>query len=667
MKNNPFDVTKAVDYTDDEIFKYWVDMDGQNFMTVMQPGSLVPMMIVGSKGSGKTHIMKYYSYELQKIRCKASDGSVPELMAKERFIGVYIRCSGFNAEKFRGKGVSEDVWSVLYAYFWELWVGERIVNMLIDMIKEGILVDFDEEVFVKGVYSLFVRPVDRDCSLAGLKEYLNALQNDVEYEVQGFLFKGNEMPMVDMKLSMSRLTYGIPTLLKETVPFFKDKYIMYLIDELENFSESQQQLVQTLLREKPMSCSFRVGVRPHGIRTLKTLGGVEENRNGSEFEQVVLDDVLRNYSKYKEYVLAICENRLRHSELDLSEEFKIADLVEQQTSRELVDKVYTKKERQSRAYMLRFEKNLSTLNVLTKRDVAKIVSNLTYEDDRIIERANVVLFYRILKKKRLPNLVADSKAIADSAKKYGKDRDKTTLHAAFLDKFNQDIMDMLIREGREYIAYNGMDRLIELSCGTPRTILNLLKFSFNNQYFNTGETPFENGRKLLVDSQIVGIEKTAEWFFEEHRIPTMNSFNMVDAVYRLGNFLQSLRFSDVPPECSINIFSVIEDSMSDMARENLNYLKKYSYIVESEDRRKKNSDNKTKVYSLNSILLTKWELSLAKRGLVAISEEDAEYIFNPEKKDEYERHFNKELKKYNFPFVQEINPQPSLFDLFDDL
>lgn len=139
--------------------------------------------------------------------------------------------------------------------------------------------------------------------------------------------------------------------------------------------------------------------------------------------------------------------------------------------------------------MLRFEKNLSTLNVLTKRDVAKIVSNLTYEDDRIIERANVVLFYRILKKNRLPNLVADSKAIADSAKRYGKDRDKTTLHAAFLDKYNQDIMDMLIREGREYIAYNGMDRLIELSCGTPRTILNLLKFSFNNQYFNTGETP----------------------------------------------------------------------------------------------------------------------------------------------------------------------------------
>ena len=69
MKSNPFDVTKAVDYTDEEIYRYWVDMDGQASAMVMKPDSLMPMIIVGSKGSGKTHIMKFFSYELQKIRC----------------------------------------------------------------------------------------------------------------------------------------------------------------------------------------------------------------------------------------------------------------------------------------------------------------------------------------------------------------------------------------------------------------------------------------------------------------------------------------------------------------------------------------------------------------------------------------------------------------------
>ena len=103
MKSNPFDITKAVDYTDNEIYQYWVDIDGQNFMSLMKPNSLMPMIIVGSKGSGKTHIMKFYSYELQKIRCKAINKSIAEGLVKEKFIGVYIRCSGFNASKFSGK------------------------------------------------------------------------------------------------------------------------------------------------------------------------------------------------------------------------------------------------------------------------------------------------------------------------------------------------------------------------------------------------------------------------------------------------------------------------------------------------------------------------------------------------------------------------------------
>ena len=60
MINNPFDITKAVDYTDDEIYRYWVDIKEHGFYNLIKPETLMPMIIVGSKGSGKTHIMKYY-------------------------------------------------------------------------------------------------------------------------------------------------------------------------------------------------------------------------------------------------------------------------------------------------------------------------------------------------------------------------------------------------------------------------------------------------------------------------------------------------------------------------------------------------------------------------------------------------------------------------------
>lgn len=102
MISNPFDITKAVDYTDAEIYKYWVDLGNENhgFERLIKPDTLIPMIIVGSKGSGKTHVMKYFSYELQKIRCLAQSTSMQEGLAREKFIGIYIRCSGFNSGKF---------------------------------------------------------------------------------------------------------------------------------------------------------------------------------------------------------------------------------------------------------------------------------------------------------------------------------------------------------------------------------------------------------------------------------------------------------------------------------------------------------------------------------------------------------------------------------------
>jgi hypothetical protein len=664
MKSNPFDITKAVDYTDDQIYQYWVDMDGQNFMPVMKPESLMPVIIVGSKGSGKTHIMKFYSYELQKIRCRATNKSLAEGLTKEKFIGVYIRCSGFNASKFSGRGVADELWQDIYSYFWELWIGERIINIIIDLKNEGLIKMIAEQDIVNSIKLLFLKEIDGVNSFDELRNYLISLQKKVEYQVQNFMFLNQKKPNVDILLPPNRITYGIPTLLKEKIPFFKDKYIMYLIDELENFSENQQELIQTLLREKPVACTFRIGTRPYGIRTFKTMGGVEENHDGSEFEMKILDEELRNYDKYQEYVILICENRLHNSELSIPQNTKLSDLIDRESVNDIINKVYLKKEVQSQAYLYRLQKNLAiTIYGLSQTDIEQIINNIKFKEDRIIERTNVVLMYRRLKEKRRLNLIKESEDIRKSALEYFETPKRVnTEHFTYLDKYRQDIIDTIAREGRVPIPYNGIDRLIELSCGTPRTILRLLKASFNTQYFNTGKIPFENGNKLTIKAQKYGIENTYEWFFEENRIPSSNLCSAVESVYRLGNYLQRLRFSDLPPQCSINIFSLSIDDLSDTAKEVFNLLLKYSYVVKSEERRMKNSDNKTTVYRLNSILLPKWELSLSKRGLVQISGKEAELIFNIAKKNEFEEYCKIKMKSYNFPFTQSFSNQNSLFD-----
>ncbi len=662
MIKNPFDVTKAVDYTDDDIYKYWVDLDKEDngFEGLIEPQSLMPKIIVGSKGSGKTHVMKYFSYELQKIRCKAEAKSMQEGLANEKFIGVYIRCSGFNSDKFSGKGVPDEVWATLYSYFWELWIGERLLDILIDLRENGTLGEVDEPGIVTDILKLFLKYENGIHTFEELNDYFLRLQKNVDYEVQNFMFADQDKPHVEILLTHCRLTYGIPELLRSKVKFFNDKYILYLVDELENFSITQQQLIQTLIREKPVACTFRVGTRPYGIRTLKTLKGVEENRDGAEFKGVVLDEFLRNYPRYNEYVTSILENRLRNSGISLAREYRLSDLFDEQTNDDILRAVAGKKNKQSRSALASLETNLKKLNIGDEA-VGKIMANITYDADILLERTSIMLMYRVIKDRKRDRsnvyLVKASEEIANSLRRYIETKDKDTQHAIVLEKYKKDIIDNLAREGRVDIPYNGLEKMIELSCGTPRTILCMLKSAFNNQFYNTGKVPFEDGRKLTVRSQRVGIESTYDWFFEENRIPSKNKLRATDAIMRIGDYLRKVRFSDVPPQCSINIFSLNVSELSEEARSVFESLQSYSYIVQTDERRLINSDNKAHVYRLNTILYPKYELAFGKRGLVTLTSSDAELFFNLSKKEQYDEYVSNRLKGYNFPFnIKEDQP-----------
>lgn len=668
MISNPFDITKAVDYTDSDIYKYWVDLgdDNQGFEGLIKPDTLMPMIIVGSKGSGKTHVMKYFSYELQKIRCQAEASSMREGLVREKFIGIYIRCSGFNSDKFNGKGVDDEIWSILHSYFWELWVGERLINVLIDLRENGSINEVNEEEIVSDIMGMFLKKKEGIKTFEALNDYFIELQRGVDYQVQNFMFLGLERPQVEVLLTTAKLTYGIPALLKEKIPFFKNKYILYLIDELENFSAEQQQLIQTLIREKPVACTFRVGTRPYGVRTLKTLRGVEENHDGAEFQAVILDEFLRNYKYYPKYVTDILINRLRNSGISLPREFSLESLFEEQTNSDILKQVASKKDRQSKSYMATLETKLTKIP-LQKEVIAEIMFNMAYPDDILIERTNVFLMYSAIKdnkERSIEAYVNASKEIAKSARSYVVDGSRDNLHATKLEKYKQDLVDTLAREGRVEIPYNGLSKLIELSCGTPRTILCLLKAAFNNQYYNTGKVPFEEGRKLTVKSQRIGIESTYDWFFEENRIPSMAQARATDAIMRLGDYLRKARFADLPPQCSINIFTLNAGQLSPNARMVFEALLSYSYIVQTDERRQINSDNKTHVYQLNKILYPKYELALSKRGAINFNPEDAECIFNLEMTADYDAFVDRKMKGYNFPFGGKQEHAQLIFDLF---
>ena len=54
---NPFDLQKASNYSSEEIRDHWVDLAQQHggLVSFLKPTSITPMVLLGGKGSGKTH------------------------------------------------------------------------------------------------------------------------------------------------------------------------------------------------------------------------------------------------------------------------------------------------------------------------------------------------------------------------------------------------------------------------------------------------------------------------------------------------------------------------------------------------------------------------------------------------------------------------------------
>ena len=85
--NNPFEVTKATDLDDAQIAATWVDLPSVGgFRALVDPRSPVTRLVLGGKGSGRTHLMRYYSSQLQALRLRETKAAG---LATEKYVGVY--------------------------------------------------------------------------------------------------------------------------------------------------------------------------------------------------------------------------------------------------------------------------------------------------------------------------------------------------------------------------------------------------------------------------------------------------------------------------------------------------------------------------------------------------------------------------------------------------
>ena len=274
-----------------------------------------PIVFMGGRGTGKTMFLRYCSHYVQrekfnKISRENLDRSA-KFLEHTKGAGFYIRIDGPVLRSFNGFNVTDKKWEIIFAHFFELYVAKSLLNFIIELEKNG---DLEKSV----INSEFIEKCSK--LITGQKDSLSSLEETLEYlddrilEVTQFR---SQIPLSDIEFqpinifSSQTLSFGIPELAREYISDLgKDFSFVIMIDEYENFLESQQRIINTLLKFVKKGITFRIGMRLEGFRTYDTISTDDFIKEGRDYRNIIFEEVLIKDSGYRKYLKDIAHKRL---------------------------------------------------------------------------------------------------------------------------------------------------------------------------------------------------------------------------------------------------------------------------------------------------------------------------------------------------------------------
>lgn len=633
MADNPFEVTKAVDFSDAEIADTWVDLPGGGFSSFADPKSPMPMFLVGGKGGGRTHLLRYSSFALQRLRHQEA---VVQGIRSEGYVGIYFRCGGLNSSRFMGKGQGADIWATMFSYYTELWLGrltldviDTIIHSAGDAVTEG-----GVRAFSRAVAALFDVPLpaleeaERE-RITNLSRQFERIQRELDIAVNNVAL--TRRLDVEVGASPGRLVFGIPEAAAKYLPVLRGVVFAYLLDEFENLTEEQQRYVNTLIREKQLPTTFLVGSRLFGLRTHATLSAGEENKLGSEFSQVVLEDAYRARAhQYAKFCEGIVRRRLASSGLDISPRSRLDEFFEipdrtAPTIEERAQQHASDRRRPQRPWLSRLRRQLSAVG--TPDGIAgTIIDNVSVRDSALHEKFAIFLLYRAWAGKddlerASVRVRADVSALLNESESDSKMR--TTY-----EHYRRDLYAQLLSELHVPQEYYGFGEFVKMSGYLPRNLLVVLKQVTRWSLF-LGEQPFR-GDRISLQAQREGVREASSWFLSDAKGLGRIGEETQVSIRRLAGLFREMRFSDKPVEVSCAAFATDRHGLSDAARAGLDEAVSHSLLLEIPNgRRDRNSHVLTHKYHLNPMLAPMFDLPTALRGSVQFTADELDAIFDP--------------------------------------
>ena len=657
---NPFEVTKAVDFSDTEINATWVDWPAPggfaDFIGVRSP---LTRFILGGKGTGRTHLMRHLSSRVQTVRRPEHPiGQVQD----DGVLGIYVLCSGLNSVRFQGRSQDSTTWQAVFAQYADLWLAQAALSAFRAITAQTEIDAAVEVAIVADVMDLFSDTTSQAVeALSDLSAHLTGMTRDIDRAVNHAVLNPGRPLDLTLGSIPGSLVFGVPEAIRRHYSPLRNVTLLYLIDEFENFEEDQQKYVNSLVREKQTGTSFIIGVRTYGLRTHAVLGAREENKRGSEVEEILLD---RKYTssdrrRYREFCRQVISRRIfgqdatRDVEVQPRQDFRT--LFERPKPDDVERMVRDRYAPGDRPYLRTLARQLSSEPVTRKGDslapseVAFVLGAVRVPRRPLLEKVNALRIYRAWAAGK--SVVGTAQALLDERPpgSHAEVLEPNGPQRTILSHYVTDLRAQLYDDMRLRPVYAGIDEFIRMSDGLPRNLLIILKNTYRWALFN-GEDPYEHNG-VSLESQQKGVYEAAEWFFADARPPGEIGIHVQEAIKRLGDMFRVFRFSDKPVESSLASFSADLTACSANAREVVELAEKWALVVRAERGQKdRNSRLLESKFHLNRLLSPLWDLPTARRGAVRLSATELNAIFDPSQTEAFPDVVNRRRARMNVPF-----------------
>lgn len=683
--DNPFSVTKATEFTDSEILEYWVNFNTKENIsveTILNPKEFLPKYVIGSKGCGKTHILRYFSYSVQKLR----NNTIEDTLEKEKYIGFYSIISGMNSTKFKGKGIDNDQWGAVFEYYFELYICDNLLNTIREILLQ---LDIDRSIETKIVEAILLlfnnqQNIKNVLTFENLVDFLNELRRKIDSQVLNAAFT-RKLDYEDVKILFTPgdLIFGIPNVILNYLDKFKDVKFIFIFDEYERLFEWQKKFVNTLVWDKKIPVTFWIGARRYGYTTRETKHG-QEMKSGSEFQPVDLDNIIRNNEElYKQFAEKLFTNRLvKYYQLkglnveskEVANKFR--ERFEKYNESKIINEIIRKNRNKEYPHLREFRLKLSAgiksklaLDLSNDEQIeyfVEAIKNKT-EGNPLEQKYKLFFFYLLWYQAKADQTFQN--IINSISTEFDKYLNKETSEFRnIIEKRKKDLIAQLTKENKiKNTEYSGVDKFIELSQGNPRSFILILKKVIEFSRIR-GEKPLDEGGRIGLESQYLAVYDTARWFYEDVEVYGEEGKQMYSSLKNLRDYFIQERFCDKPVETTISCFYAKIEELSQNAISCIELMKMHSILLEDEDGRlEKNSGRKERLFQLNKTLSPLWNLPTVVRGSISLSNETAESIFNYDCRNNFPSIYETRKGQLNAPDFKKNTSQNKTADSKLDL